>query len=132
MSLSRLSTIGNNAVLSKTIPLSHYMNSNASLVGSGTYRVYKFLNSGYITLNGTGTIYYVIIGGGGSGGGSASAGNKVAAGGGGGGGVTSGSIKQLTSTTYNITIGAGASAAGLNGSGNAGSSSQINYIQSIL
>ena len=85
MSLSRLSTIGNNAVLSKTIPLSHYMNSNANLVGSGTYKVYKFLNSGSITLNGTGTIYYVIIGGGGSGGGSGlTAGNKVASGGGGG------------------------------------------------
>ena len=128
MSLSRLSTIANNAVLAKTIPLSVFMNSNASLVGSGTYKVYKFLNSGFITLNGTGTIYYVIIGGGSSGGGSGTtSGNKVAAGGGGAGGVTSGYITQLTSTTYNITIGAGVSAVGVNATGKNGLSSQINY-----
>ena len=127
MSLSRLSTIANNAVLARTIPLSTFTSSNANLVGSGTYKVYKFLNNGSITLNGTGTIYYLIIGGGASGGGSGTtAGNKVAAGGGGAGGVNSGSITQLTSTTYNITIGAGGSAAGYN-SGNVGSLSQINY-----
>jgi hypothetical protein len=111
--------------------------TTGTLVGTGTYTLYKFTSAtSSITLNGSGTVYYVIIGGGGGGGSSGS--NSYAATGGGAGGITSGVITQLGTTTYNITVGAGATQTGGNSgpgpaaTGNSGSPSSIAYNSTTL
>jgi len=95
--------------------------TNATLEGTGTYKVYSFKNTagGSITLNGSGNVYYVIVGGGGSG--------AKSGAGGGGGNISTGTITQTSNTVYTITVGAGGGASGSNANGNAGSLSRISY-----
>ena len=146
MSLSRISSISHAACLGKYIisytpPSTFYLSSstNATLIGSGTYKLYKFLTSGSIEMDGSGTIYYVIIGGGASGGGTGSgirttvnSNDKKAGGGGGGGCVISGIINQTTTTTYTITVGSGGAAPRSSTWGNPGTASQISYNSTII
>jgi len=66
MAFSTLSSFHSVAKGGGKQPLTLSSITSGTLLGTGTYKLYNFINStGSITLNGAGNVYFVIIGGGG-------------------------------------------------------------------
>ena len=110
--------------------------NNVPLTGTGgtvnTYSGYKsntFTSSGSITFNQAGTIDVLVVAGGASGGG---AGGNDGSGGGGAGGMLVGSLSVSAGTTYNVTIGAGASGVWNSTRGYHGSNSSFTGITTAI
>ena len=107
------------------------LSSTATPTIYNPYTLYEFTSSGSISLVGNKTLYYLVVGGGSS---SQYKGIETPAPGGAGGYIQSGIITNSggATTTYTITVGAGATASGTNTSGNAGSPSSIVYASTTI
>jgi hypothetical protein len=107
------------------------LSSTATSANYSPYTMYEFTSSGSISLVGNKTLYYLVVGGGSS---PQWKGDTVPAPGGAGGYITSGIITNSggATTTYTITVGAGATASGRNLSGTAGSPSSIVYASTTI
>jgi hypothetical protein len=89
----------------------------------GGYRIHTFTSSGTFTVTNGGTVEYLVVAGGGGGG----LGNNNGGGGGGAGGYITSSL-EVSTQSYNVTVGAGGAGRSVHADGGSGSNSMFGSI----